>query len=61
MSRIMEEFLKEVREEERNKTTIKMAAILLESGKMTEERIKELYKLSDKQMKEIRKRVAVLV
>lgn len=38
----MEEFLKEVREEERNKTTIKMAAILLESGKMTEERIKEL-------------------
>lgn len=57
----MEEFLKEVREEERNKTTIKMAAILLESGKMTEERIKELYKLSDKQMKEIRKRVAVLV
>ncbi len=57
----MEEYLKEVREEERNKTTIKMAALLLESGDMTEERIKELYELSDKQMKEIRKRVAVLV
>ena len=61
MCRIMEEFAKEERKEERNETTIKMAAILLESGDMTEERIKELYKLSDKQMKEIKKRVAVLV
>ncbi len=60
MCRIMEDFAKEERKEERNETTIKMAAILLESGDMTEERIKELYKLSDKQMKEIKERVAVL-
>jgi len=60
MCRIMEDFAKEERKEERNETTIKMAAILLESGDMTEERIKELYKLSDKQMKEIKERVSVL-
>jgi len=37
-----------------------MAAKLLESGDMTEERIKELFKLTEKQMKAIKERVAVL-
>lgn len=57
MSRIMEEFLKEVREDE----TIRLLAILLKSGSMTEENIKKLFKLTKKQMKAIKERVAVLV
>ena len=56
MCRIMEEFAKE----ERNERTIEMAAKLLESGDMTEERIKELFKLTEEQMKAIKERVAVL-
>lgn len=56
MSRIMEEFLKE----EREKTTIEISARLLESGDMTEERIKELFKLTEEQMKAIKEKVAVL-
>ena len=55
MSRIMEEFLKEEREE----ATIEISAKLLESGKLTEECIKELFKLTEKQMKAIKERVAV--
>ena len=60
MCRIMEEFAKEERKEGRNERTIEMAAKLLESGDMTEERIKELFKLTEKQMKAIKERVAVL-
>ena len=56
MCRIMEEFAKE----ERKERTIEMAAKLLESGDMTEERIKELFKLNARQMKAIKERVAVL-
>ena len=37
-----------------------MAVKLLESGKMTEEEIAEIFKLSAKQMKAIKERVAVL-
>jgi len=60
MCRIMEEFAKEERKEGRDERTIEMAAKLLESGDMTEERIKELFKLTEKQMKAIKERVAVL-
>ncbi len=56
MSRIMEEFLKEEREDE----TIRLLAILLKSGSMSEENIKELFKLSKKQMQAIKERVTVL-
>ena len=52
----MEEFLKEVREDE----TIRLLAILLKSGSMSEEKIKELFKLSKKQMQAIKERVTVL-
>ncbi len=60
MCRIMEEFAKEERKEGRDERTIEMAAKLLESGDMTEERIKELFKLTERQMKAIKERVAVL-
>ena len=60
MCRIMEEFAKEERKEGRDERAIEMAAKLLESGDMTEERIKELFKLTEKQMKAIKERVAVL-
>ena len=56
MSRIMEEFLKEVREDE----TIRLLAILLKSGSMSEENIKKLFKLTKKQIKAIKERVVVL-
>lgn len=59
MCRIMEEFAKEERKEEREERTIEMAAKLLESGDMTEKRIKELFKLTEGQMKAIKERVAV--
>lgn len=52
----MEEFLKEVREDE----TIRLLAILLKSESMSEENIKKLFKLSKKQMKAIKERVAVI-
>ena len=52
----MEQMAKEERLEEK----YDVIATLLESGEITEERIKELYKLTDKQMKAIKERVAVL-
>ena len=60
MCRIMEDFAKEERKEAREERTIEMAATLLQAGDMSEERIKELYKLTEKQMKAIKERVAVL-
>ena len=57
MCRIMEQMAKE----ERDERTIEMAAKILDSGDMTEARIKELFNLSDKQMRVIKERVAVLV
>ena len=60
MCRIMEEFAKEERKEAKIEERIEIAAKLLESGDMTEERIKELFKLTEGQMKAIKERVAVL-
>ena len=57
MCRIMEEMAKEERLEER----LEMAAKILESGEMAESRVKELFKLTEKQIKAIKERVAVLV
>lgn len=45
------------REDER---TIEMVAKILESGKMTEEELAEMFKLTAKQLKAIKERVAVL-
>ena len=56
MCRIMEEFAKE----ERNERTIEIAKKLLESGKLTEEEIAEMLKLSARQMKAIKEKGAVL-
>ncbi len=52
----MEDFAKEERLEGQYETIAK----LLESGKMTEEEIIELYKLTEKQMQAIKEKVAVL-
>lgn len=60
MCRIMEEFAKEERKEAKIEERIEMAAKLLESGDMTEKRIKELFKLTEGQMKAIKEKVAVL-
>lgn len=56
MCRIMEDMKKEAKLEER----LEMAAKILESGEMAESRVKELFNLSEKQMKAIKERVAVL-
>ncbi len=60
MCRIMEDFEKEAKKEAREERTIEMAATLLQSGDMSEERIKEIYKLTENQMKAIKEKVAVL-
>ena len=56
MCRIMEEMAKEERIEER----IEMAAKILESGKMTEEELVEMFKLTEKQLQTIKEKIAVL-
>ena len=56
MCRIMEQMEKEAKIEER----IEMAAKILESGKMTEEELSAMFKLTAKQIKAIKERVAVL-
>ena len=56
MCRIIEDMEKEAKLEER----LEMAAKILESGEMAESRIKELFNLTEKQMKTIKERVAVL-
>ena len=56
MCRIMEQMAKEERLEER----LEIAAKVLESGEMSEARVKELFNLSDKQMKTIKEKVLVL-
>ena len=56
MCRIMEEMAKEERLEER----LEMDAKILESGKMTEEELSAMFKLTAKQMQAIKERVAVL-
>ena len=56
MCRIMEEMAKEERLEER----LEMAAKILESGKMTEEELSAMFKLTAKQMQAIKERITVL-
>ena len=56
MCRIMEQMAKEERLEEK----YDVIATLLESGKMNEKEIIELYKLTENQMKAIKERVAIL-
>ncbi|MBC6713779.1 hypothetical protein [Treponema sp. Marseille-Q3903] len=56
MCRIMEQMAKEERLEKR----LEMAAKILESGEMAESRVKELFNLTEKQMKAIKERVTVL-
>lgn len=56
MCRIMEEMAKEERLEER----LEMASKILESGKMTEEELSAMFKLTAKQMHAIKEKVVVL-
>ena len=56
MCRIMEDFVKEERQEEKFETIAK----LIELGKITEEEAIETFNLTAKQMKAIKERVAVL-
>ena len=56
MCRIMEDFAKE----ERKERDIEVATKMLEKGEMSEERVKELFNLTDKQIKAIKEKVAVL-
>ena len=60
MSRIMEEFAKEERKEAVKERDFELATKILENGKMSEERVKELFNLTDKQIKAIKEKVAVL-
>ena len=56
MCRIMEEERKEaVKERE-----IQLATELLEKGELSEERVKELFKLTAKQLQAIKEKIAVL-
>ena len=56
MSRIMEEFAKEAVKER----DFELATKILEKGEMSEERVKELFNLTDKQIKAIKEKIAVL-
>lgn len=60
MSRIMEEFAKEERKEAVKERDFELATKILENGKMSEERVKELFNLTDKQIKAIKEKVSVL-
>ena len=61
MSRIMEEFAKEERKEAKIEERMNLAAKVLESGKMTEEEIVEMFKLTEKQLQIIKEKITVLV
>ena len=56
MCRIMEEMAKE----ERKERDIEVATKILERGELPEERVKELFNLSDKQIKGIKEKISVL-
>lgn len=60
MCRIMEDFAKEERKEAVKERDIELATKILEKGEMSEERVKELFNLSEKQIKAIKEKVAVL-
>ena len=57
MSRIMEEFAKE----ERADKELEMCVKLLESGDISEERLQELFNLTEEQIKAIHERMTVPV
>ncbi len=56
----MGRFRDELRKEAEEEVTIEVCTKLLKSGKMTEEEIAELFKLTVKQMTAIKEKVAVL-
>lgn len=60
MCRIMEDFAKEERKEAVKERDIQLATELLGKGELSEERIKELFKLSEKQMQAIKEKITVL-
>lgn len=60
MCRIMEDFAKEERKEAKIEERMNLAAKVLESGKMTEEELTEMFKLTAKQLKAIKEKIAVL-
>ncbi len=60
MCRIMEDFAKEERKEAVKARDIQLATELLEKGELSEERIRELFKLTEKQMQAIKEKIAVL-
>ena len=56
----MGRFRDEIRKEAKEEVTIEFCAKLLASGDMTEEELTEMFKLTAKQLKAIKERVAVL-
>ena len=56
----MEEFAKEERKEAVKERDFELATKILGKGEMSEECVKELFNLTDKQIKAIKEKVAVL-
>ena len=56
----MEDFAKEERKEAKIEERMNLASKILESGKMTEDKIVEMFKLTKKQMQVVKDRVAVM-
>ena len=56
----MGRFRDEIRKEAVKEREIQLATELLEKGDLPEERVKELFKLTEKQLKAIKEKVAVL-
>ena len=56
----MGRFRDEIRKEAKEEVTIEFCTKLLASGDMTEEELTEMFKLTAKQLKAIKERVAVL-
>ena len=60
MCRIMEDFAKEERKEAVKERDIQLATELLEKGELSEERVKELFKLTEKQLQVLKEKITVL-
>ncbi|MDD7611217.1 MAG: hypothetical protein PUJ82_09900 [Spirochaetales bacterium] len=56
----MGRFRDEIRKEAKEEVTIELCTKILERGKMTKEELTEMFKLTAKQLKAIKERVAVL-
>lgn len=56
----MSRFRDEIRKEAKEEVTIELCTKIFESGKMTEEELTGMFKLTAKQLKAIKERVAVL-